>query len=224
VKQGYGLTETSPTTNAQEWEHWRSHIGSIGKLCPNMEARFVDEDGKDVPHGEDGELWMKGPNVFKGYLNNDAATKSSFTDDGWFKTGDVGHVTDEGMFYITDRVKELIKFKGFQVPPAALEGLLASHPKVKDVAVIGLYSKSIASEVPRAYIVPVGEPSQALAKELVKFVHDQVAQHKRLRGGVVFVTEIPKSASGKILRRLLKAEALKDPQDPMEPTQIKARL
>jgi 4-coumarate--CoA ligase len=110
------------------------------------------------------------------------------------------------------------------VPPAALEGLLASHPKVKDVAVIGLYSKSIASEVPRAYIVPVGEPSQALAKELIKFVHDQVAQHKRLRGGVVFVAEIPKSGSGKILRRLLKGEALKDPRDPMEPTQIRARL
>jgi acyl-coenzyme A synthetase/AMP-(fatty) acid ligase len=110
------------------------------------------------------------------------------------------------------------------VPPAALEGLLASHPKVKDVAVLGLYSKSIASEVPRAYIVPLGEPSQALAKELVKFVHDQVAQHKRLRGGVVFVQEIPKSASGKILRRLLKEEALKDPRDPMEQTQVTARL
>lgn len=110
------------------------------------------------------------------------------------------------------------------MPPAALEGLLASHPKVKDVAVLGLYSKSIASEVPRAYIVPVGEPSPALAKELVKFVHDQVAQHKRLRGGVVFVQEIPKTGSGKILRRLLKEEALKDPRDPMEQTQVTARL
>lgn len=95
---------------------------------------------------------------------------------------------------------------------------------MKDVAVIGLYSKSIASEVPRAYVVPVTEPSPELAKELVKFVHDNVAQHKRLRGGCVFVDEIPKSASGKILRRVLKEEAKKDPSDPMDPAQIKAKL
>jgi len=114
--------------------------------------------------------------------------------------------------------------EGFQVPPAALEGLLASHPKVKDVAVIGLYSKSIASEVPRAYVVPATEPSHELSKELVKFVHDNVAQHKRLRGGCVFVDEIPKNASGKILRRVLKEEAKKDPGDPMEPKGIKAKL
>ena len=110
------------------------------------------------------------------------------------------------------------------MPPASLEGLLASHPKVKDVAVIGLYSKSIASEVPRAYVVPATEPSLELSKELVKFVHDNVAQHKRLRGGCIFVNEIPKSASGKILRRVLKEQALKDPRDPMEATEIKAKL
>lgn len=128
------------------------------------------------------------------------------------------------MFYITDRVKELIKFKGFQVPPASLEGLLASHPKVKDVAVIGIYSKSIASEVPRAYVVPGAEPSEELKKELIKFVHDRVAQHKRLRGGVEFIDEVPKSASGKILRRLLKEKAKKDPSDPMETQSVKAKL
>jgi 4-coumarate--CoA ligase len=139
------------------------------------------------------------------------------------------------MFYITDRVKELIKFKGisfilrmltigFQVPPASLEGLLASHPKVRDCAVIGIYSKSIASEVPRAYIVPGSEPSDTLAMELVKFVHERVAQHKRLRGGVKFIEEIPKSASGKILRRLLKEKAKNDTSDPMETAQIKSKL
>jgi 4-coumarate--CoA ligase len=139
------------------------------------------------------------------------------------------------MFYITDRVKELIKFKGmstgyviltigFQVPPASLEGLLASHPKVKDIAVIGIYSKSIASEVPRAYVVPVEEPSESLAKELIKYVHDRVAQHKRLRGGVKFIEEVPKSASGKILRRVLKAEAKKDTSDPMLNNELKSKL
>jgi len=87
---------TSPTTHTQEWEHWKSHIGSIGKLLPNMEAKFVDEEGNEVPHGKDGELWMRGPNVFKGYLNNDEATKNSITEDGWFKSGDVGHVDEDG--------------------------------------------------------------------------------------------------------------------------------
>jgi acyl-coenzyme A synthetase/AMP-(fatty) acid ligase len=113
---------------------------------------------------------------------------------------------------------------GFQVPPASLEGLLASHPKVRDVAVIGIYSKSIASEVPRAYVVPTEEPSDALARELVQFVHEQVAQHKRLRGGVKFIEEVPKSGSGKILRRVLKEKANDDSSDPMENGQIKSKL
>jgi len=113
---------------------------------------------------------------------------------------------------------------GFQVPPASLEGLLASHPKVKDIAVIGIYSKSIASEVPRAYVVPAEEPSESLANELIKYVHDRVAQHKRLRGGVKFIEEVPKSASGKILRRVLKAEAKKDTTDPMLNSKPKSKL
>jgi 4-coumarate--CoA ligase len=104
---------------------------------------------------------------------------------------------------------------GFQVPPASLEGLLASHPKVQDVAVIGVYSKSIASEVPRAYIVPKDKQSEELAKELIKFVYDRVAQHKRLRGGVIFIDAIPKSASGKIMRRFLRETAKKENKDPM---------
>ena len=110
------------------------------------------------------------------------------------------------------------------MPPAALEGLLASHPKVNDVAVVGLYSPSLASEVPRAYVVPAGEPSDELVKELIKYVHDRVAQHKRLRGGVVFIEEIPKSGSGKILRRVLKEKAKEDKRDPVEITQVKPKL
>jgi 4-coumarate--CoA ligase len=114
---------------------------------------------------------------------------------------------------------------GFQVPPASLEGLLASHPRVLDVAVIGVYSKSIASEVPRAYVVPVGKPSNSLAKELIKFVHDRVAHHKRLRGGIIFIDVVPRSPSGKILRRVLKERAKKDPKVPMmKNNEVKARL
>ena len=105
---------------------------------------------------------------------------------------------------------------GFQVPPASLEGLLASHPKVKDVAVVGIYSKSMASEVPRAYVVPIAKPSTDLAKVLIEFVHVRVAPHKRLRGGVKFIEEVLKSASGKILRRVLRDMAKEDPSDPME--------
>ena len=115
---------------------------------------------------------------------------------------------------------------GFQVPPASLEGLLASHPKVHDVAVIGVYSDLIASEVPRAYIVPGAEPSETLANELIKYVNDRVAQHKQLRGGIKFIDKVPKSASGKILRRTLREEAKKDGTDPMQTSQsqIKPKL
>lgn len=169
----------------------------------------MSADEKEVSAGETGELWIKGPNIFKGYLNNPEGTKNALTDDGYFKTGDVGHQDKEGNFYITDRVKELIKYKGFQVPPAELEGMLASHPKVNDVAVIGVYSKEQATEEPRAYVVPAPgvEASKETAKDITDWLQAKVANHKRLRGGVRFVDEIPKSVSGKILRRVLKVRA-----------------
>ena len=172
----------------------------------------MSPEEKELPVGETGELWIKGPNVFKGYLNNPEGTKNALTPDGYFKTGDVGHQDKDGNFYITDRVKELIKYKGFQVPPAELEGILLSHPKVNDVAVIGIYIKQQATEVPRAYIVPkpgIGGTAET-AHDITAWLQAKVANHKRLRGGVHFVDEIPKSASGKILRRLLKAKAEED--------------
>ncbi|EKG14902.1 AMP-dependent synthetase/ligase [Macrophomina phaseolina MS6] len=209
VKQGYGLSETSPTTHTQEWADWDRKIGSVGKLMPNQVAKYMSPEEKEVPVGETGELWIKGPNVFKGYWKNEEATKNALTEDGFFKTGDVGHQDDEGHFYITDRVKELIKYKGFQVPPAELEGLLVSHPSVEDVAVVGIYDKNQATEVPRAYIVPAKgiEKGPKTEKEIIDWLTEKVAHHKRLRGGVRFVDEIPKSVSGKILRRVLKARA-----------------
>lgn len=208
VKQGYGLSETSPTTHAQEWADWRSCVGSVGKMLPNITAKFIDPEEKEVAVGEVGELWVKGPNTFQGYLNNVEGTKNALTEDGYFKTGDVGYLDKDNNFYITDRVKELIKYKGFQVPPAELEGLLASHPKIADVAVIGVYRGDMASEVPLAFVVP-NEGVQGggeLEKEIVGWLDQKVAQHKRLRGGVRFTREIPKSVSGKILRRMLKVQ------------------
>lgn len=209
IKQGYGLSETSPTTHSQTWENWNTTIGSVGSLVPNMIAKYMSPEEEEVPAGQTGELWIKGPNIFKGYLNNPEGTKNALTDDGYFKTGDVGHQDKDGNFYITDRVKELIKYKGFQVPPAELEGLLASHPDVADVAVIGIDNKEQATEVPRAYIVPAKgvEGSPATAKKISDWMSSKVASHKRLRGGIKFVDEIPKSVSGKILRRVLKVQA-----------------
>lgn len=212
VRQGYGLSETSPATHTQRWDTWNKTIGSIGVLLPNMLAKHVDPNGKEVPVGEPGELWVKGPNVFLGYLNNPPGTKNAFSDDGYFKTGDVGYQDAEGNFYITDRVKELIKYKGFQVPPAELEGLLVSHPDVDDAAVIGVEDREQATEVPRAYIVlrPGVSATPNVQDDIVQWVGARVAGHKRLRGGVRFINEVPKSAAGKILRRVLSDMARSD--------------
>lgn len=209
VKQAYGLSETSPTTHAQPWDRWYTTIGAVGTLVPNITAKYMSPDEKELPCGEVGELWMKGPNIFKGYLNNPEGTKNALTEDGYFKTGDVGYQDKHGNFYITDRIKELIKYKGFQVPPAELEGILSDNDKIDDVAVIGIYKEQDATEVPRAYIVPKKgvEAGKALEKEIMDWLASKVANHKRLRGGVRFVDEIPKSVSGKILRRVLKAKA-----------------
>ena len=221
IKQGYGLSETSPTTHTQPWELWNKTIGSVGTLLPNQTAKYMSPEEEELPIGETGELWIKGPNIFKGYHNNSVGTKNALTPDGYFKTGDVGHQDKDGNFYITDRVKELIKYKGFQVPPAELEGLLISHPMVNDVAVVGIYNKDQATEVPRAYIVPAPgvEGSPKSAQEIIQWLQAKVANHKRLRGGVRFVDEIPKSASGKILRRLLKIRAQQE-----EEKGVKAKL
>ena len=209
IKQGYGLSETSPTTHTQPWELWHSTIGAVGRLLPNMTAKYMSAEEEELPAGETGELWIKGPNIFKGYLNNPEGTKNALTDDGYFKTGDVGHQDKDGNFYITDRVKELIKYKGFQVPPAELEGLLISHPMIDDVAVIGVYDEAQATEVPRAYVLPAKgvEAGKKTEDHIVDWLRTKVANHKRLRGGVRFVNEVPKSASGKILRRILKLKA-----------------
>ncbi|EME39409.1 hypothetical protein DOTSEDRAFT_159697 [Dothistroma septosporum NZE10] len=223
IKQGYGLSETSPTTHTQPWEDWQTTIGSVGILLPGMTAKYMSPDEKELPQGEVGELWLHGPNVFKGYLNNPEGTKNALTEDGYFKTGDVGYQDDKGNFFITDRVKELIKYKGFQVPPAELEGYLAAHDKIDDVAVLGVFREDLATEVPLAYVVPKAgiEPGPALEKEIVDWIAKKVANHKKLRGGVKFTNEIPKSASGKILRRMLKVKHQEEEVKALAPPKAK---
>jgi acyl-CoA synthetase (AMP-forming)/AMP-acid ligase II len=216
IKQGYGLTETSPTIFTMKWQSWNKLYGSCGVLVPNMEVKFchVTSEEKNVKpaevnEGEAGELWVRGPNVFLGYHNNSAASEGVLTKDGWFRTGDVGFVDAGGNLTITDRAKELIKFKGFQVAPAELEGYLIEHEKVEDVAVVGVHVPESGTEIPRAYIVPKGGLS-AVEKgdgdKIVQWMDSRVSSHKRLRGGVKFVDSIPKSPSGKILRRVIREQ------------------
>ncbi|XP_070575435.1 uncharacterized protein [Ptychodera flava] len=201
VRQVYGLTECCLVTCLTT--HEKFEIGSVGTLTPNTEGKVVDvETGEILGVGQDGELCFRGPQVMKGYLNNIEATQKTITHDGWLHTGDIGHYDEKGHFYVVDRLKELIKYKAFQVAPAELENLILSMQGVRDVAVIGLPDDE-AGELPKAFIVPASDNIKP--EDVIKFVEGKVAPQKRLRGGVEFIEEIPKSASGKILRRVLKA-------------------
>jgi 4-coumarate--CoA ligase len=232
VKQGYGLSETSPTIFQQRWQDWNVGIGSTGRMVPNLLAKFCavgseteTQSAKELAQGETGELYVKGPNVFKRYHNNQNATAECL-EDGWFRTGDVGHIDKNGDLWITDRVKELIKYKGFQVPPAELEGYLADNELVDDVAVVGVESEELGTEVPRAYIVRkggLGAVQQGDDQKIVAWLNAKVASHKRLRGGVKFVDAVPKSVSGKILRRILKQQAKEEFKE-LEAKKVKAKL
>ena len=199
VIQGYGLTETSPVTHCQSAAA-EAPAGSIGRPVPDTACRIVDpESGEDVDDGERGELWIRGPQVMAGYLNNAEETAATVDDDGWLHTGDIAVRDADGFYSIVDRLKELIKYKGFQVAPAELEALLIDHPEVADVAVVGVPDEE-AGELPKAYVVAAGDDLDTDA--LMDWVAEQVAPQKRIR--LVEVTdEIPKSPSGKILRRVL---------------------
>lgn len=200
VVQGYGMTELSPVSHTTPPGMFKS--GSSGVTVSNTESRIVDpETGEDQPVGGTGELWVRGPQVMKGYLNNPEATAATIDADGWLHTGDVAVIDEDGHMTVVDRVKELIKYNGFQVPPAELEALLITHPAILDVAVIGIPDDS-AGELPKAFVVRA--PGTEIDEDAVKdFVREHVASYKQIRL-VEFVGEIPKSASGKILRRMLR--------------------
>ncbi|KAH8656262.1 hypothetical protein BGZ61DRAFT_434597 [Ilyonectria robusta] len=221
IKQGYGLSETSPCLYQGSWDAWDVDIGSCGALLPNLEVKICEPlhssrdnatatTARELPPGEVGELHVMGPTVFKGYHNNPEATAECLSPDGWFRTGDVGYINARGNLFITDRVKELIKYKGFQVPPAELEGYLLDFPGIIDCAVVGLYDKDLATEVPRAYVVTDAASGPLDSNELQRWFAGRVASHKKLRGGVRVVDVIPKNASGKILRKELKEMARKE--------------
>jgi len=201
VVQGYGMTELSPVSHCTPQGDFRA--GSSGVTISNTETRIVDpETGEDQPVGGRGELWVRGPQVMKGYLNNPEATAITIDDEGWLHTGDVATVDEHHHVAIVDRIKELIKYKGFQVPPAELEALLVTHPAVNDAAVIGVPDDE-AGELPKAFIVAAPNSTPTL-DELQAFMSEHVASYKLVRE-IEMVDAIPKSPSGKILRRELRA-------------------
>ncbi len=204
VKQGYGMTEMSPVSHAMPDSRPDIPLGSVGLTVPNMECKIVDPaTGEELTTpGERGELWCRGPNVMVGYLDNPEATAITLDDEGYLHTGDVATVDEAGHVYIVDRVKELIKYKGYQVPPAELEALLLGHPQIADAAVIGVRDDE-GEEVPKAFVVL--QPGASLGgDDVMTYVAENVAPHKKVRQ-VEFIEAIPKSASGKILRKDLRA-------------------
>jgi acyl-CoA synthetase (AMP-forming)/AMP-acid ligase II len=204
VVQGYGMTEASPVTHLSPTRNTVFKPGASGKIVCNTEVKLVNvESGVEVGVGQEGELWMRGPQIMKGYLNQPAATADAIDAERWYHTGDVGYVDADGFFFIVDRTKELIKYKGLQVAPAELEALLVTHPAILDAAVVRKADEE-AGEVPKAYIVLKGDDAaRATTPEaILGWVAGRVAPHKRIRH-LEFIDQIPKSASGKILRRVL---------------------
>ncbi len=199
VVQGYGLTETSPVTHMRPLRYADERLESVGPSVPNTDVCIVDlETGELLGPNEEGEVWLRGPQVMKGYLNRPDATARMIDEDGWLHSGDIGSVDEDGFLRVVDRAKELIKYKGYQVAPAELEDVLLSHPSVADAAVIPSPDDE-AGEVPKAFVVRSGEVE---AEDVIAFVSERVAPYKKVRC-LEFVDEIPKSPSGKILRRVL---------------------
>ncbi|MCF8589634.1 AMP-binding protein [Gordonia liuliyuniae] len=211
--QGFGMTELSPVSHVIPFDGGETTMGRLASLqscgwpIPNTENRIVDPaTGEDVdPPAEGtsapGELWVSGPNVMLGYLNNDQATAETIVDGHWLRTGDMATVDYDGCVTIVDRLKELIKYKGYQVPPAELEALLLTHPQIADAAVIGV-NDADGEEIPKAFVV-LQEGAQLTEDEVIAFTAERVAPYKKVRA-VEFIETVPKSASGKILRKNLR--------------------
>lgn len=204
VGQGYGLTEASPGTHGIPADRPDLDRGSIGVLLPGVEARVVDPGtGRDTPRGTPGELCVRGPNIMRGYLHDPEATATAIDEDGFLHTGDLVTVDDGGVFHVVDRIKELIKYHGYQVAPAELEALLLRHEGIADAAVVGAREDD-GNEVPKAFIVRRDTHPGLSEADVTEFVAGRVAPYKKIRL-VEFTDAIPKSPAGKILRDLLRA-------------------
>jgi len=222
IKMGYGASEAGGICNqiADTWEELEPQLGTTGRPMPGTLVRIVDVDGsgRTLKYGEEGEIWIKSPTLMSGYLDDPQTTAETLTADGWYRSGDIGKLDRSGNLQITDRMKDMIKSSGFQCSPVEIEGVLAGHPQVADVGVGAIYSPDDATEYPRAFVVPMdrtiltrsleeNKPSielVTLAHELNKRVESKLIKYKWLRGGILFVDQVPKNPSGKILRRLFK--------------------
>ncbi|KAL1209393.1 4-coumarate--CoA ligase-like 8 [Cardamine amara subsp. amara] len=199
IFQGYALTESNGAGASMESVEESRRCGAAGLLSSGVEARIVDPGtGRIMGVNQTGELWLKGPSIAKGYFRNEEATKETISSEGWLKTGDICYIDDDGFLYIVDRMKELIKYKGYQVPPAELEALLLNHPEILDAAVIPFPDRE-AGQYPMAYVVRKPE-SNVCEKQLIDFISKQVAPYKKIRK-VAFIDSIPKTPSGKTLRK-----------------------
>lgn len=199
IYQGYGLTEVAGACHVNPAAEAADKTGAVGPVLPNTLSKIIDtETGAELGFNERGEVLIRGPHVMAGYLNNEEATAQTIDADGWFHSGDIGYADNDGFFYIVDRLKELIKYKAYQVAPAELEALLLSHESIADAAVIPSPNEE-AGEVPKAFVV-LKEP--ITPEEIMQWVAERVAPHKKVRL-LDIVSEIPKAASGKILRRIL---------------------
>jgi len=209
-KQGYGMTEScSCITSHPPEKYGYEHAHKVGTVVASTVIKIVDEDGDELGINEPGEILAKGPQIVMGYLNNEKATRDTFDGEGFLHTGDQAMIDEEGMVTITDRIKEMIKVKGIGVAPAELEDLLLGHEFVEDVAVLGV-SDDYSGEKPKAYVVrKEGSPGEKeVGERLLRYVKEKKVRHKWVKE-VEFIGEIPKSASGKILRRLLRDKSRK---------------
>ncbi|XP_006646572.2 4-coumarate--CoA ligase-like 6 [Oryza brachyantha] len=206
IIQSYGLTESTGPVASMAGPVESAAYGSAGKLAPRVEAKIIDTaTGESLGPGRRGELWIRGPVVMKGYVGDAEVTAATITPDGWLKTGDLCYFNEDGFLYIVDRLKELIKYKGYQVPPAELEHILQSRPEIADAAVVP-YPDEEAGQLPMAFVVR--QPGTNLTEQQVmNCVAKHVAPYKKVRR-VAFVTAIPKSPAGKILRRELAQQAV----------------
>ncbi|KAI7847802.1 hypothetical protein BDC45DRAFT_525161 [Circinella umbellata] len=206
VPQGYGMTETSPIITFQTLE--TAKPDSIGPVIPCMAHKIIDSKGQEVGINEPGELCVRGPNVMLGYKSDPEATANAIDKDNWLHTGDIVTKDKDGNLYIVDRIKELIKYKGFQVAPVELESILLQCPYVSDAGVIGITDETQGTEIPLAFItLPENLKNQAsnvIASKVQGWVNQRVANHKRLRGGVRVIETIPKNDAGKLLRKNMK--------------------
>ena len=195
IMQGYGMTEASPATHGTR----EGDAVGIGPVLPNTESKIVDvATGAELGPDTEGEICVRGPQVMKGYLNNPEATAAMIDKDGWLHTGDIGSADAKGNFFVVDRVKELIKYKGMQIAPAELEAILLAHPAIADAAVVPMADEE-AGQVPKAFVVLKDRSS---TEDIMTYVADRVARYKRVRH-IEVIDQIPRSPSGKILRRVL---------------------